>query len=470
MCGIIGGFTSIAGGVERLKHRGPDAQNQITVGKVSLGHTRLAIKDLDRRSDQPFHYGNVCLVFNGEIWNYMELREELTRVGYEFRTTGDTEVLAACLNAYGIDETLRKVNGMFAFAYTTNGENVYVARDKFGEIPVHIGIQPSEEFGAHGRFIFASEVKALKAIKVAPPTIDYVLPGEYVEARSNGTIHKTRWYVPPIEPAEKITRGVAAELLYEKLRAAVREREMSDVPLCTMLSGGLDSSLITYLLAQDIPNIVAYTAVHDKSSKDLKMARMLAKQLNIELREVYVPTPTRDELAEVVRIAETPYKVQVEIGWACLKLAEAMKRDGFKVTFSGDGSDELFASYGFSYYGLKKAGWYDYRRDLFLDQHRKNFSRANKVFMSQGIECRLPFLNPNVVEFILSLPQEVAQEGRKRPKAVLEDAFRHKLPDGIVNRTKVAFQDGMKIKGDIESVVADPMKFYRTEYKQFLTE
>ena len=125
--------------------------------------------------------------------------------------------------------------------------------------------------------------------------------------------------------------------------------------------------------------------------------------MGIELREVMIPLPSSADLSTVIRCIEMDCKAQVEIGWPCLRLAQAMRADGFKVTYSGEGSDELWASYGFAYHALKTQDWHAYRKDLFLSQARKNFARCNKVFMAHCVECRLPFLNTALVEYALSL-------------------------------------------------------------------
>jgi asparagine synthase (glutamine-hydrolysing) len=190
--------------------------------------------------------------------------------------------------------------------------------------------------------------------------------------------------------------------------------------------------------------------------------------------EVPVPLPTRRDLADVVRRIEMPYKAQVEIGWPCLHLAREMQASGFKVSFSGEGSDELWASYGFSYHVLSRTfsgrkvfggpaaewneeqerTWCEYRRGLFTAQHAKNFARCNKVFMAHGVECRLPFLHTELVEFALSVPVDVtvvrnAGRGPSKQKAVMYEAWDGLVPDEIVRRHKVAFQDGLGLKDAI---------------------
>lgn len=457
MCGIVGGYSSkIEQGVKALLHRGPDAHGIVKVGNITLGHTRLAILDLDPRSNQPFVYGNITLVFNGEIWNYKEVRAELQQAGYTFTTTGDTEVVAAALDYWGA-EALPRINGMFALAWTAEGETLYLARDRFGEIPLHVAKQKP--------FIFASEKKALLAMGAHPKAIDDIQPGYYARV-TPANWQQISYYDVSTKPRQ-ITPADATACLFHLIGNGTTERTISDVPVCTLLSGGIDSSVVAYFLKQAIPNLVAYTAVYNPKSQDLKNARLVAHQLGIELREIKIPLPRPEDLSRVIQCIEMPYKAQIEIGWPCLKLAEAMQADRFKVTFSGEGSDELWASYGFAYHALKTQNWHSYRKELFLSQAKKNFARCNKIFMAHSIECRLPFLHPPLVEFAISLPQAVVQDGKARPKAIIQNAFRGKLPETITHRPKVAFQDGMGIKEAISKVIPSPERFYHVEYSRY---
>lgn len=191
MCGIVGGFSGdVQRGIDALVHRGPDAQGMIQAGQVTLGHTRLAILDLDPRSNQPFVYRGVHLVFNGEIWNYKALRTALEAAGYTFQTSGDTEVVAAALAAWGVD-ALVKLNGMFAIGWTTDGETLYLARDRFGEIPLHVAKQQP--------FWFASELKALVALGAHPASFDDIQPGHYAEVTARN-LRQIAYYEPPVTP------------------------------------------------------------------------------------------------------------------------------------------------------------------------------------------------------------------------------------------------------------------------------
>jgi len=454
MCGIVGGYGDrVEQGVNALLHRGPDAQAVKRYGALTFGHTRLAILDLDPRSNQPFEYGGVALVFNGEIWNYKAVRADLQSLGLTFRTEGDTEVLAAALDTWGV-KALDRLQGMFAVAWTLDGETLYLARDRFGEGPLHIAKQKP--------FSFASEKKALLAMGCNRKAIADIEPGHYAIVTSS-SMQMVAYYDAPIRH-RTATLGEAARNVYRLVGDGSTERTISDVPVCTLLSGGVDSAAVAYWLKQSLPNIVAYTAVYNPKSADLRNARITAQALGIELREVKIPLPSPDDLSRVIACIEMDYKAQIEIGWPCIKLAEAMQRDGFKVTFSGEGSDELWASYGFAYHALKTQDWHAYRKGLFLSQARKNFVRCNKIFMAHSIECRLPFLNTGLVEYALSLPVGAVQDGKSRPKAVMQDAFSGRLPASVVHRPKVAFQDGLGLKEAIEHVLPTPQTYYRREY------
>jgi asparagine synthase (glutamine-hydrolysing) len=462
MCGVVGGLgvsdELLAQGVEALVHRGPDARGAVRVGDVGLGHTRLSILDLDARSNQPFTYGAVTLSYNGELWNYRELRDELAASGKTFTTTGDTEVVAAALNEWGV-AALPKLNGMFAMVWSSDGgASMHAARDRYGECPLH-----ATTAGPH---VVASERKALLAMGLDAHVRD-VAPGEVLTANGSGWSSSAYYDIPLAPLPDEMDQSVGR--VRELLTNGTEERLIADVPVCVLLSGGIDSSAIAAVVAQHIPDLVGYTAVYDDRSRDLRCAREVAERLGIKLIEVPVRLPTVADLERVVWAIEMPYKAQIEIGWPSIKLAEAMQADGFKVAFSGEGSDELWASYGFAYHALKTKDWHAYRKELFLGSASKNFMRANKIFMAHGVECRLPFLHPPFVEYAIGLTED-AVRAPKRPKAVLQDAFRDLVPASVVKRPKVAFQDGMGIKKAITTKHGPPLKRYRAAFQRMFIE
>jgi asparagine synthase (glutamine-hydrolysing) len=272
------------------------------------------------------------------------------------------------------------------------------------------------------------------------------------------------WYRAPVGNLSWVSREAAAGKVREFLAAGVAERTIGDDAPCVLLSGGVDSSFVTAELAKQLGTVVAYTAVMDKRSPDLKAARQCAGALGVELREVAIPEPTAQDLEETVERIEMPHKAQVEIAWACVNLAAAIRADGFKVVLSGEGSDELWGSYGFAYHALKSKGWREYRQELFVGQHRKNFARCNKVFMAKSVECRLPFLSTPLVEYALSLPRETVCDKQTTGKELMNEAARGVVPDFVRGRSKLAFQDGAGLKDACAKVVADPKRFYKIAF------
>lgn len=349
---------------------------------------------------------------------------------------------------------------MFAVAWWREDGYLHLARDRYGEVPLHYSCSPFQGFW------FASEMKALLAMGAPMNEINWFPPGTYMRIGSGGQIVKSYQYATLGEVPLPDSMSKAATIVRDLVEQGTVERTISDVPVCTLLSGGIDSAAVAYYLVQNVSNLVAYTAVFDEKSRDLKMARLIAKVLNIELREVPIELPTASDLEEVVWHIEMPHKAQVEIGWACLGLARRMRADGFKVTFSGEGSDELWGSYGFAYHGIKKEGWYAYRRRLFMMQARMNFARCNKVFMAHSVECRLPFLNRLLANYAVRLTED-AVRCKSRPKAVLQEAFRGLLPDEVVDRPKLAFQDGMGIKVGIQERRKKGGGSYDNEFREF---
>ncbi len=349
MCGIIGGFDlpQIQKGLDAIVHRGPDNQAIIQTDNVYFGHVRLSIIDTSSDSNQPFKYGNTTMVFNGTIWNYQELR---TKLNIDTKTSGDTEVLCAILDRYGIIG-LDIVEGMFAIAFTQGDGSITIVRDRHGEVPLHYSLLD----GLFPSFSFCSEIKGLLAMGESGQTIKMLEPGKYIKVTSDFNVEEGTWYDirNHIRETNDWNFSDSKASVHRDIVIGSYERTVSDVPVACLLSGGIDSAITTLVASKHIPNLVTYTAVHNENSKDLKSAREVAKYLGVELREVKVKPPTVDDINDVINTIEMPYKAQVEIGYPCVQLAQRIHEDGFKVIMSGEGSDELWASYGMSYHGIK---------------------------------------------------------------------------------------------------------------------
>ncbi|MFB7496072.1 asparagine synthetase B family protein [Streptomyces sp. NPDC056161] len=467
MCGIIAaaGPLDLTAAVTALHHRGPDAAAVVQEDGVTLGHTRLAIQDPGARSDQPYRDGPVTLVYNGELFNANDVVDlvEVADPTRAWSTTGDTEVVAAALNVLGPEQALPALDGMYGLVWTDARRPgvLHVARDRHGEIPLHV------HRGAP--LLVASELKAFRALgrRCGKAVVD-VEPGEWWELTPAGSIRRHVYHRLTAAPAPELTRETAAPALRRALARSVYRRLVADVPVCALLSGGIDSAAIVHELARHRPGLTCYTARLDPRSTDLRCARETADRLGVTLVEVPVKPPTADDLTHALAVIEQPYKAQVEITWPCLALAAAIHADGFKVTYSGEGSDELWASYGFAYRGIAEHGWYGYRRDLIAAQAVRNFPRVNKAFMAHSVEGRLPFLDPDLVRLALSMPMDVVRDadtpaGRK---AVLQAAYADALPASVIRRGKVAFQDGLGLKPAITHALPTPMRYYRAEHSR----
>lgn len=443
MCGLVGGHGGVLDADKALAsvaHRGPDGSGWATIGDTHLGHTRLAIQDLDPRAACPYRYGQVTLTYNGEAWNTEQLRAG--RAGWA--TTGDTEQVARLLDEHG-PAGLDAVDGMFACAWHDERSGTWLARDRFGKIPLY-----AVRNGAAWRW--ASELKALpygqRATAVTPGTAVHVPSGRVI-----------RWATadpaPPADPAAVL----------DLLRAGVRNRLISDRPVCFLLSGGLDSSLILALAAETTSEPVAYTAVYDPASEDLKAARAVAAHFGVELVEVAVPQPTRQAVAEAVFAIETPMKAQVEIALANLPLAKAIAADGFRVALSGEAADELFGGYGNlirAAAGTDDDGWRALRRAQVTKMGRGNFIRVNKVFMAAGVEARLPFMHRPLVALALAAGKAACPPG----KGLLKQAAAGVLPPWVIARRKDTFQGGTGIAAAAARLLAGPVRYYNAEARR----
>jgi asparagine synthase (glutamine-hydrolysing) len=453
MCGIVAtiGYTKndVNTMLEAISHRGRDNRGieEFTYKNktIHLGHNRLSINDISPLGNQPMTFGDIHLVVNGEIWNYPQLRKEYEKRGYSFKSNSDSEII---LFLYKEGE-LKRLEGMFSFVIY-HGNKLILSRDWVGKIPLYI-------YNTN-KYIVASEIKSILTqdgindVTIVPKNslVEIDLDKDDIKV-----IHNF-YFQFSSEPTKVNSHEEVGETTFKLLERAVDKRLLSDVPIATSLSGGIDSAIITYLLAQRIPNIKAYTIAFDQESKDLQKARVCAKSIGVELIEVFVP---RDEeiikqrFLESIRVIEYPSTVQMEVGILQSFIAEEMAKDGIKVAFSGEGSDESYGSYGTFRMFSKKPDWSDVRKKLFEKQHYGNLLRGNTIFMNYGtIELRCPFFDTDFLNYTTNLTDEfLSDKGQwKRP---LADAFRGKLPDEILDQEKRAFQKGTNFKQYIEHII-----------------
>jgi len=377
MCGIIGSvgklkdedFNWLKKAIIELKHRGPDASSSwISSSKnAALAHTRLSIIDTTNTSDQPFFSddGKLVLVFNGEIYNYLELRDELMSYGISFKTKGDTEVLLAAYRQWGVD-CLKHLNGMFAFAIWdkrigVGKEKLFVARDRAGEKPFYYR-------HIKDKFEFASELKGLRANR----EIDFnalnhylamgYIPNDLCIAKGvkklppahaglldmqNGDFNIWRyWTLPKIETKanEKVNSNDLAEEAWSKLLESVRLRLRSDVPTGVFLSGGLDSSLVTAAACHvsDVP-VRTFTIGVPGSSMDESMhAKYISDSFSTDHHTLQIEKPSLNILDELAPFIDEPI---ADSSILPSFLVSKLTRMHVKVALGGDGGDELFGGY-----------------------------------------------------------------------------------------------------------------------------
>lgn len=461
MCGVAGSWRPdvqtdgepdpwVEEALDRIAYRGPDARDTIQWTAATHGHVRLAILDLDHRSDQPYLYGGVILSYVGELWNFEELRSWLhNQHGYQFRTEGDTEVVAAMMNhalksGTGPGAALRMMDGQFALAVTESlTGRTWVARDRMGEVPLYLHEEGGNLFDA-SRIRWASERRcfgeqASEAVPV-PAGACWQLgdaPDYFYDLRL-------------VAGQRGVVRDV--ERVRELVSIAVKKRLRSDVPVAFLCSGGLDSGMILQEVAKQLyDRVTAYVAaMPGHPSPDLKAARRLCGELSVDLVEVAVPEPDLLDIRYAIEAIEIPMKTQVEIAWPCLHLARRISEDGFKVVLSGEGADELFGGYGNQVIqGKDDRTWRDARLASMEKMARGNCVRTNKVFMRHGVEPRLPFLDHELVAAVLPL----GLKGCPAHKKLLKDAAEGVLPSYIIDRPKVTFQEGAGVSAVTEELL-----------------
>ena len=373
MCGIVGRVAfqhqrnfSLSAAIAALAHRGPDAQASVDLGWAVLGHTRLAILDLDPRSDQPYSSpdGRWVLVYNGEVYNYLELRDELERSGaWRFTTTSDTEVVLASLVTWGPD-AVKRFNGMWALCLVdTITKTALLSRDRFGVKPLFHQVQPD------GSIVFASRVNALLAASDAParPSLEHLrgfltlgvtdwgtgtfydgvselAPGTNMTVDSAGNCAITRYYrIPDPDPGQAVSTEEIESLLTDSVRLRLR----SDVPVAITLSGGLDSSLIAALVARERGDALTVTAsIRGNKDDESEVASRLAAALGLEWLDVEIDVDRLDldQLAIVVAAHDGPSQSPAAI--ALDSIMRRIRERGYLVALEGQGADEVFGGYG----------------------------------------------------------------------------------------------------------------------------
>jgi len=449
MCGLAG----MIGGTEdivqqmlaRIRHRGPDGEGIKSAGDCIHGHVRLSLVDLSSASSQPFEHRGDIVSFNGEIWNWRQLRAEMESTGETFKTNGDTEVLAAMLHRDGL-AVLTKLDGMFAFAWSSAAGEHWLVRDSFGKVPLYVA-------KTRTGFAWSSERKAF----IAGSRPNSIPPGSAFNLRTGAV---RMWYKLPSP------ESVGPQDVLRLLREGVAKRLEADAPVCCLISGGLDSALVLALARERTKDVQAFTAVFNPNSDDARSARRLCSEFRIPLTEVAIDL-TDQSIQDAMQSIEIASKAQIEIAVLCVPLAKRIRADGFKACLSGEAADELFGGYGNFCIQASKATDPEVitlRKKQLAKMSRGNFVRCNKSFMAGGVECRLPFMEQGLVELAVQLGKKDSPPGKK----LLKDAVRGIVPAWVVKRTKDTFQGGSGVADAITKRIHSPIRFYNAELtKQF---
>lgn len=408
-----------------------DVEETLRGDSQLLGTQRLRIVDREH-SVQPWVSadGRWALCYNGEVFNYREVRDELIGLGHHMRSDGDTEVVLEAFLEWG-EEAVHHFRGEFAFALVERPTaRVYLARDP-------VGVKPLYWSHLAGTLYVASEVKALvpagaRITEVPPGHHGWGGPGEAPQLSPYVDLMRLAEDEDPIDDPDEACRRVR-----EALVDSIRVRVDTDLTVGVILSGGLDSTLTLLHVHQMHPDCVAFT-IGTEDSDDLRFARRLTHDLGIphEIIELRPGDIHLDDVRTAIRMSELTEYGDVINSVVTKPLFERVHQCGVKVVLSGDGSDELFGGYNMYQQVSKDLSQQLFRHNI-RNLSRTELQRVDRISMGQGVEARVPFLDLSLVKLALQVPVELkVRDGME--KWVLRQAFADVLPGYIRNRPKSA--------------------------------
>lgn len=457
MCGFVGVFDlkadaeklrpQVLAMSKKIRHRGPDWSGIFSNNKAILSHERLSIVDPES-GGQPLYSKDKKLVLavNGEIYNHRDIRKK-TEKTYEYLTHSDCEVVLALYREKGIN-FLEDLNGIFAFAlYDIEKDEYLVARDHMGIIPLYMGWDDA------GQFYVASELKALEGVCTK---FQEFLPGHYLSSKDG---KMTKWYKRDWTEYENVKNNKAdiAELR-AALEAAVKRQLMSDVPYGVLLSGGLDSSIISAVAKKYAPKRIEsdgkqeawYPQLHSfavglRDSPDLVAAKKVATHLGTIHHEIYFTVQEGlDALTDVIYHLETYDVTTVRASTPMYLLARVIKSMGIKMVLSGEGADEIFGGYLYFHKAPNAQAFHEETIRKLGKLHLYDNLRANKSLAAWGVEGRVPFLDKEFMDVAMRLnPEEKMSKNGRMEKWILRKAFEDYLPESVAWRQKEQFSDGV---------------------------
>lgn len=483
MCGIAG-FSSFTdqkwGDKQTLKqmgeaifHRGPDAGGEFIDQHTGLSHRRLSIIDLSEAGNQPLYSADeqLVLVFNGEIYNFLELRDTLSKQGYTFRTQTDSEVILALYQQQGV-EMLQQLNGMFAIAlWDKVNKQLLLARDRIGKKPLYYYHQA-------GRLAFASEIKALLTLPDIPREVrldavydffayQYVPdpksifqdihklpPAHYMLFSEQGCEIKRYWQ---LSFAKQSTASEAelTEQLQQQAKACTARRMISDVPLGAFLSGGVDSSGVVALMAQQSKQPVKTCSIgfDVEQFNETEFAKAVAQQYKTEHHEFTVHQNVAENLEHIVSFFDEPF---ADPSLVPTYFVSQLARQEVTVAVAGDGGDEVFA--GYQKYSIDhienrlrskfprwlRKGCFPWLAELFAKSHFTPFRKAKSLLTSLSLEPAMGFYlsNANMEDRLwdkLATPETKAALGNYHPSQITLDAYQQ--ADGSDHLAKILYTD-----------------------------
>lgn len=469
MCGIVAIFnvkeqtpelrTKALGMSKKIRHRGPDWSGIHCSGSAILAHERLSIVDPESGGQPLFSPdGKQVLAVNGEIYNHKKIRERY-KGRYDFQTGSDCEVILALYREKGVN-FLEDLNGIFAFAlYDEEQDAFLIARDHIGVIPLYIG------YNADGKVFVASELKALEG---ECERYEPFLPGHYYWSKDPGM---KRWYKRDWMEYDNVKDNTASsDAIRKSLCAAVKRQMMSDVPYGVLLSGGLDSSVISAItesyaerrIETDSRSRAWWPRLHSfavglKGAPDLAKARLVADHIGTVHHEInYTIQEGLDALRDVIYFIETYDITTVRASVPMYLLARVIKSMGIKMVLSGEGADEIFGGYLYFHKAPSAEEFHKETVRKLSKLHLYDCLRANKSLSAWGVEGRVPFLDKEFLDVAMRTNPKAkmcsvlpaSRSGKADPKASIEkrivrEAFEDMLPEEVAWRQKEQFSDGV---------------------------
>ena len=469
MCGIVAIFnvkeqtpelrTKALGMSKKIRHRGPDWSGIHCSGSAILAHERLSIVDPESGGQPLFSPdGKQVLAVNDEIYNHKKIRERY-KGRYDFQTGSDCEVILALYRDKGVN-FLEDLNGIFAFAlYDEEQDAFLIARDHIGVIPLYIG------YNADGKVFVASELKALEG---ECERYEPFLPGHYYWSKDPGM---KRWYKRDWMEYDNVKDNTASsDAIRKSLCAAVKRQMMSDVPYGVLLSGGLDSSVISAItesyaerrIETDSRSRAWWPRLHSfavglKGAPDLVKARLVADHIGTVHHEInYTIQEGLDALRDVIYFIETYDITTVRASVPMYLLARVIKSMGIKMVLSGEGADEIFGGYLYFHKAPSAEEFHKETVRKLSKLHLYDCLRANKSLSAWGVEGRVPFLDKEFLDVAMRTNPKAkmcsvlpaSRSGEADPKASIEkrivrEAFEDMLPEEVAWRQKEQFSDGV---------------------------